>query len=156
MKKDMVHKELIQLDWEVKDQNEFFDRMAAKLHELGYVKETYAQALKTREANYPTALAVEPFPVAIPHAEREHIITPFIAPTRLKNPVKWCEMGTDDVYHDVRFIFMLGFLGGDEHIELLQILVENFQKPELMDKLTAASTVDEYYDIVVGMEGMDA
>lgn len=156
MKKDMVFKELIQLDWEVKDQNEFFDKMAEKLRGLGYVKDTYAQALKTREANYPTGLAVEPYPVAIPHAEREHIIKPFIAPTRLKTPIRWCEMGTDDVYHEIRFIFMLGFLGGNEHIELLQVLVENFQKPELMEKLLGAATVDEYYDIVVGMEGMDA
>lgn len=63
--RDTIYKELIQLDWEVKDQDEFFDKMTDKLLELGYVKDTFRDAIKTREANYPTALPVEPYPVAI-------------------------------------------------------------------------------------------
>lgn len=38
--RDTIYKELIQLDWEVKDQDEFFDKMTDKLLELGYVKDT--------------------------------------------------------------------------------------------------------------------
>ena len=105
--RDTIYRELIQLDWEVKDQDEFFDKMTDKLLELGYVKETFKDAIKTREANYPTALPVEPYPVAIPHSDPENIIKPFIACTRLKNPIKWCEMANNDVQHDVKFIFML-------------------------------------------------
>ena len=152
--RDTIYRELIQLDWEVADQTEFFDKMAAKLVELGYVKETFADAIKTREANFPTALPVEP------HADPQHIIKPFIACTRLKNPVKWCEMANNDEEHDVKFIFMLGFLGGhgnegsNEHVELLQVLVMNFQKPELMDKLVNAKTEDEYMEAVLSMEGL--
>ena len=33
--RDTIYRELIQLDWEVKDQDEFFDKMADKLLELG-------------------------------------------------------------------------------------------------------------------------
>lgn len=159
--RDTIYRELIQLDWEVENQTEFFDKMAAKLVDLGYVKETFADAIKTREANFPTALPVEPFPVAIPHADPQHIIKPFIACTRLKNPIKWCEMANNDVEHDVKFIFMLGFLGGhgdadgsNEHVELLQILVMNFQKPEVMDRLVNAKTEDEYMEAVLSMEGL--
>ncbi|OUN25696.1 PTS sugar transporter subunit IIA [Pseudoflavonifractor sp. An85] len=155
MKKDMIFKELIQLDWEVKDQGEFFDKMVDKLYDLGFVKDTYKEAIKVREANYPTALPVEPYPVAIPHAEIQHLNKPFIACTRLKNPVDWCEMGTDDVIHPVKFVFMLGFMKSDEHIDLLQVLMENFQNPELMKQLLEAKTEEEYYNIVCGMEGMD-
>ena len=155
MKKDMIFKELIQLDWELKDQEEFFDKMVDKLYALGYVKDTYKEAIKTREAKYPTALPVEPFPVAIPHADMIHIIKPFIACTRLKNPVDWCEMANNDVVHPVKFIFMLGFMKSDEHIDLLQVLVENFQDPALMDRLVHAKTEDEYYEIVCGMKGME-
>ena len=155
--RDTIYKELIQLDWEVKDQNEFFD----KLLELGYVKDTFRDAIKTREANYPTALPVEPYPVAIPHSDPENIIKPFIACTRLKDTIKWCEMANNDVQHDVKFIFMLGFLGGhddpnagNEHVELLQVLVTNFQKPEVMDRLVNAKTEDEYMEAVLSMEGL--
>lgn len=150
----MIYKELIQLDWDVTDQTEFFDKMAAKLMDLGFVKDTFADAIKTREANFPTALAVEPYPVAIPHADPEHIIKPFIAATRLKKPVKWCEMAANDNQHDVRFIFMLGFKRSDEHVELLQVLVANFQKPELMDQLVQAKTEEEYMDAILSMEGL--
>ena len=156
MKKDMIAKELVHLDFDVKDQEEFFDKMADELHRLGYVRETYKEALKAREANYPTALPVEPYPVAIPHADAQHIITPFIAPVRLKEPVDWCEMANNDEVHQVRFIFVLGFMKSDEHIELLQTLVDNFQNPELMDQLTAAKTAEEYYELVCSMPGMDS
>ena len=155
MKKDMIFKELIQLDWEVRDQADFFDKMVDKLYDLGYVKDTYKDAIKTREENYPTALPVEPFPVAIPHADSVHIIKPFIACSRLKEPVEWCEMANNDVVHQVKFIFMLGFVKSNEHIDLLQVLVENFQDPALMDRLIQAKTADEYYDVVCSMEGMD-
>jgi PTS system galactitol-specific IIA component len=56
---------------------------------------------------------------------------------------------------------MLGFLGGhddpnagNEHVELLQVLVTNFQKPEVMDKLVNAKTEDEYMEAVLSMEGL--
>ena len=156
-----IYRELIQLDWEVANQEEFFDKMAKKLEDLGYVKDTFADAIKTREANFPTALPVEPYPVAIPHADPQHIIRPFIACTRLKQPIKWCEMANNDEEHDVKFIFMLGFLGGhddpsgaNEHVELLQILVTNFQDPEIMDKLVNAKTEDEYMEAVLSMKGL--
>ena len=45
--RDTIYKELIQLDWEVKDQDEFFDKMTDKLLELGYVKDTFRDAIKT-------------------------------------------------------------------------------------------------------------
>lgn len=155
MKKDMIIKELIALDYEVADQKEFFEKTADKLYKLGYVKDSYADALKEREANYPTALPVQPYPVAIPHADIEHIIKPFIMPVRLKNPIDWREMANNDVVHQVQFIFVLGFLKSDEHIELLQVLVDNFQDPELMDKLVHATTVDEYYELVCNMKEIE-
>lgn len=65
-------------------------------------------------------------------------------------------MANNDEVHKVRFIFVLGFMKSDEHIELLQTLVDNFQSPELMDKLIAAKTADEYYGLVCNMPGMDS
>lgn len=159
-KRDMIYKELIQLDWDVADQEEFFDKMAEKLVNLGYVKDTFAEAIKAREADFPTALPMEPYPVAIPHTDPQHIIQPFIAGTRLKYPIKWREMANNDQEHDVKFIFMLGFLGGHddpdgagEHMELLQILVTNLRNPVLMDKLVNAGTEDEYMEAILSMEG---
>ncbi len=155
MKRDMLFRELIQIDMEADNQIQVFEQMADILYENGFVKNTYLESLKTREAQFPTALPIEPYPVAIPHTGTEQIIRPFIAPIRLKKSVEWQEMANNDVIHEVRFIFMLGFLKSDEHVELLQILVENFQNQELMMRLNNAETADEFYEVVSGMKGME-
>lgn len=155
MKKDMFFRELVQLDIPINNQTELFQKMANVLYEKGFVKDTYLESLSVRENNYPTALPVEPYPVAIPHTNVEHIIRPFIAPVRLKEPIEWREMANNDAIHQVRFVFMLGFLKSDEHVELLQVLVENFQDEELMQKLVDAKDADEYFAAVCSMKGMD-
>ena len=156
MKKDMLFRELVQLDWEAADQTEVFERMADILFQNGFVKDTYLESLKAREESYPTALPIKPYPVAIPHTDPSHIIRPFIAPIRLKEAVPWREMANNDEIHPVRFIFMLGFLKSEEHIDLLQILVENFQDEELMEHLKNAGSADEYFELVCGIKGMES
>ena len=66
--------------------------MGARFRKLGYVNDTYLPSIKKREAQYPTALPVEPYPIAIPHTEATAIIHPFIAPVRLRESVKWGDM----------------------------------------------------------------
>lgn len=154
MKEQMLHKELIQLDVEAKDQSDFFEKMSAKLEKLGYVEDTFLDAIKTREAKYPTALPTEPFAIAIPHADPINIKKQFIAFTRLKDPVKWCEMATDDSWHDVKLIFMLGFKHDEGHIQVLQILLDSFQDETLMEKLLSAETEEEMYSLLNSIEGL--
>lgn len=151
MKKDILVRELVQIDWEVADQSEVFERMATILQEHGFVRESFLSSIKEREEKYPTALPIEPYPVAIPHTDIAHIIRPFIAPIRLKNTVEWREMANNDEIHPVKFIFMLGFLKSEEHRDLLQTLVENFQDVDLMHRLNSVETADEYYALVGGM-----
>lgn len=161
MRGDIVYKELIQLDIETETTSQVFEYMAGKLQKLGYVKPTFLEAIKNREKDYPTALGIEPYAVAIPHTDPEHIIRPFIAPIRLKKPVKWREITGAGTVCDVKFVFMLGFHhtdgqeGTDAHIELLQILVQNLQDPELMNRLETAKSADEYRALILSMEGME-
>ncbi|HAE60729.1 MAG TPA: PTS sugar transporter subunit IIA [Eubacteriaceae bacterium] len=151
----MIYEELIQLDMEAKDSEEFFQKMAEELKSKGFVEDSFLEAIKKREKDFPTALPIEPYSVAIPHTDPMHIKRPFIAAARLKAPVKWNEMGNDEVEHDVRFIFMLGFNRSNEHIQLLQMLIENFQKTELMNKFLTAETEKEYMNLILSMEGFD-
>lgn len=153
----VIYRELLQFDMEVKDQQDFFEKMAAILCEKGYVKPTYLDAIKLRESNYPTGLPTEPYPVAIPHAEAVNIIKPFIALVRLKNPVDWCEMGTEpgESVLQVKLIFALGFQKGGDQIDILQTLAEKFSDASVMEPLLAAKTPDEYYDLVLKMLGTE-
>ncbi len=155
MKSDMICEELITLDLAVENSTEFFEQMSERLVAKGYVKETFLDAIRKREAEFPTALPIQPEAVAIPHTDASHIIRPFVAPARLKKPVRWCEMAANDVEHDVRFIFMLGIQKSGDHIELLQLLAENFQDPELMGQLDKAESEEAYMKILMTMKGLE-
>ena len=142
MNGDMIKKELIEIDFDVKNQNEYFEKMAKKLNELGYVKDTFLEAILKREEKFPTALPLEPYIVAIPHVE------PFIAASRLKNTIEWREMAANENVLNTRFVFMLGFLEYTDHVNLLQVLIENFQNEELMDKLIEAKDKEKFLELL--------
>ena len=85
MDASLICDELCELDLDVQSTDEFFEKMSVKAQTLGYVTANFLQAIKEREFNYPTALPVEPYPVAIPHSDPVNIIKQFIAPVRLKH-----------------------------------------------------------------------
>ena len=61
--------ELVFFDFEAKDRFEFFNKMSEILVEKGYVKDTWLDAILTREKNYPTGLQFEHIAVALPHVD---------------------------------------------------------------------------------------
>lgn len=152
MNSEMIKKELVELDFEVRDQKDYFEKVAKKLQSLGYVRDTFLNAILLREEKFPTALPLEPYIVAIPHVEPEHVIKPFIAASRLKNPIEWREMAANENVLNTKFVFMLGFLQYTDHVNLLQVLIENFQKNELMDKLINAKDQDEFIEILMEID----
>lgn len=155
MNNDMITSELIVLDMESDNRTDFFKKMTVLLLEKGYVKESFGDAICKREYEFPTALPISPESVAIPHTDPKHIVKPFIAPVRLAHTVKWCEMGANDIEHDVRFVFVLGIKKPEEQIELLQLLVDNVQNEELMNRLGKADSVEAYMDALKGMKGFN-
>jgi len=124
--KETIMRELTAIDLDVESYEQVFDTMGARFRKLGYVNDTYLPSIKKREAQYPTALPVEPYPIAIPHTEATAIIHPFIAPVRLRESVKWGDMSNPDNMFDVRLVFMLGFkrswrayrVASDSHVQL--------------------------------------
>ena len=154
---DIVYKDLIQLDLDVRNTDELFEVMSGRLMELGYVTGDFLESIKEREKEYPTALPIEPYAVAIPHTDAECIKNVFIACIRLKEPIPWREMAANEVVHMVRFVFLLGFKQeavGDAHVELLQILVNNCQRPDFMERLRQAANIEAYFNLVLSMEGI--
>lgn len=150
--KEVIMRELTVLELDASEPNEVFEYMAPRLRELGYVNDSYLDSIKKRETKYATALPTEPYPIAIPHTEADTIIRPFIAPVRLKKTIPWGDMSDPDNKLDVKLAFMLGFKEPGAHIELLHILMHNFQRGEWVGALYSAATVDEFYDTVMQME----
>ena len=150
--KEIIRKELTRVDIDVKTPIALFECMGKTFLEMGYVNDKYVPSIISREKEYPTALPVEPYPIAIPHTEADAIIKPFIAPVRLKETVEWGDMSDLEKTLNVKLVFLLGFNDPNAHIELLQILIYNFQRPEWVEKLFYARTDEELYDAVYSME----
>ena len=64
-------------------------RLAAVLEGQGYVKDTYAQAIVDREANFPTALDMGGLNVAIPHCDVVNVNKAAMCMGVLAHPVDW-------------------------------------------------------------------
>lgn len=153
MNDTLICDDLCELDLDVSSTDEFFEYMSKKAKALGYVNDQFLSAIKERESQYPTALPVVPFPVAIPHSDPINIVKQFIAPIRLKKEIDWCEMANNDSILKVRIVFLLGFKREEGHVELLQVLLKNFQDESIMSSLLEAKTKEEFLTIVKGMDG---
>ncbi len=154
MKKNLFIRELTEFNWDISSREELLERFTDSAESKGYVKPSYRAAIAERETKFPTALPTQPEAIAIPHADAEHIIKPFIAPIRLRTPVPWLDMGDRETVHDVRFIFALGFNNTDGHVQVLQLLVNNFQNPEFTQALNDASDADSFFEAVISMDGL--
>ncbi|GFO85931.1 PTS sugar transporter subunit IIA [Anaerostipes butyraticus] len=150
---EKLKKELIIPGLEAKNSDEIFEALGGELVKQGYCKESYVQALKDREAEFPTGINMGEKGVAIPHTDVSHVNKKGIAIATLKEPVSFIEMGTDDEYVKAQVIFMLAV---DEkgHLELLQAILGILQDQETLTKLTEAKDAEEIIEIIKEKENM--
>ena len=117
-----LHKDLVVTDLDAVSAEEVFQKLGGKLVETGYCKESYIEALITREKSFPTGINMGEVGIAMPHTDREHVNKSGVAIARLKKPVKFLQMGTLDVEVQARIIFMLAVEDPDAHLETLIVL----------------------------------
>lgn len=126
---------LIFLDESFPDKNSFFDELGRRMHEAGLVKESFARALREREALYPTGLGVEPCPVAIPHADPCHVDRECLAFIRFAEPIEFRDMGEPELSVGVRLAFLLAVREPKRQLKTLSNLVSAFSKTSVMERL---------------------
>ena len=150
---EKLKKELIIPGLEAKNSDEIFEALGGELVKQGYCKESYVQALKDREAEFPTGINMGEKGVAIPHTDVSHVNKKGIAIATLKEPVSFIEMGTDDEYVKAQVIFMLA-VDDNGHLELLQAILGILQDQETLTKLTEAKDAEEIIEIIKEKENM--
>ena len=64
-----LNKELILPQIDAKDSADIFEQAGGKLVSLGYCKDSYVEALKLREKDFPTGVDMGGVGVAIPHTD---------------------------------------------------------------------------------------
>ena len=150
----MLNEELIYLDMPFSTKEELFEEMNKKLLELGYVTEDYLDALKKREEEFPTGLKTQVAGLAIPHVDSKYIKKAGIAVVRLKKPIRFQEMCTNNDV-DVNLVFMLLVKDKAKQVTTLSALMGCFADEEALKKLmsgTKTEIMNELDKIVGGDE----
>jgi len=134
----------ILLGVEAKTNEEVIRLLASRLHQLGYVKDSYADAVVKREQSMPTGLPLERTGnVAVPHTDPEHVLKAAIAMATLKTPVDFANMEDPEETVGVGTVFLLAINDKDKQIETLQSIMGAIQSPEILDGLKLAQTTDD-------------
>ena len=142
-----LNKELILPQIDAKDSADIFEQAGGKLVSLGYCKDSYVEALKLREKDFPTGVDMGGVGVAIPHTDVRKKKKKGIVIATTKKPVTFVQMGTDDETVNVRVVFMLAV---DEkgHLELLQAILGILQDLHVVEKLSSAQNPEEIINII--------
>ncbi|MBX8824159.1 PTS sugar transporter subunit IIA [Ochrobactrum sp. SFR4] len=134
----------ILLGVEAKTNEEVIRLLASRLHQLGYVKDSYTDAVVKREQSMPTGLPLERADnVAVPHTDPEHVLKAAIAMATLKTPVDFANMEDPEETVGVGTVFLLAINDKDKQIETLQSIMGAIQSPEILDGLKLAQTTDD-------------
>ncbi|WP_130811728.1 PTS sugar transporter subunit IIA [Olsenella sp. Marseille-P4559] len=134
--------ELVFFGFEASDEWDFFAKMSEKLQQMGYVKESWLDAIETRERNFPTGLQFETVGVAIPHVDPENIVKPYIAVIKPKEPIDFAPMA-DMIDHPVKaeFIMNLGLLAhAEDQVAVLQAMMGIFMDEDATKEIMAQDT----------------
>lgn len=143
-----LDKDLVFTDLEAKDYKEVMEKLGGRFVELGYCKDTYVDALKKRESEFPTGLDIEGFGVAMPHTDISHVIKHGIAIAHLSEPVDFIQMGTDDEIAKVKLVFMLAVDDPNAHLDKIQDILKIIQDKEVLVKLSETKDADEMIKII--------
>lgn len=130
-----IRQELVLLNVEATDKFDLLGQLASHLQKLGYVKDSYKDAVIAREKVFATGLPTVVGGVAIPHTDAEHVNEPAICVARLKNPVEFIVMGDDEETVSVDLAVMLAMKEPHAQIDLLQNLMGVFQDEEALTYL---------------------
>lgn len=145
---DILRPECIIHNLNVETKEEALTIMADRLYELGYVKETFKDAILAREAQYPSGLPMEHDKIAIPHTDAEHVNTSVICFAQLTSPVDFSVMGAPEETIPVQMISMFALKEKKKIGHLLEILITTYQDAMLLKNLKESTDAHRLYALL--------
>jgi len=145
---ELFNKDLVFLDYEVENREEFFKKFSKIMFDRDYVTDNFYEAITKRENNYPTGLQTATIGVAIPHTDPEYIIKPFVAVIRPNKEIEFEPMGIPEGRIDAKLIFVLGVLRDGGQIEVLQKLMNMFMNETVVNKLLNTNNEEKIVKII--------
>ncbi len=149
---NLLFEELITFDLEANTYEEVIKKIGNDAHKKGYVKSGFANAVLKREKLYPTALPTNVLKVAIPHPiERDTVEKSAIIVTKLKHPVDFVLMGSENELVPVEIVFTLAVNGGQHQLHILQDLVSMFSDEGAMEKIKSANSAPQMMHTLIDL-----
>lgn len=144
----LFKEELIDLNNNSTNQKEFFIQKHAELFEKGYVKDSFKDAIVSREKKYPTGLVLENINIAIPHTDSEHINEPFVYINKLGSKMKFYQMGNEEEIVSVKDVWILGIKDPTKQVNLLAFIMDIFSNSTFIEKYQKVSNPEELIDLL--------
>ena len=141
---DLLCLEHILIRVDAKDARDAIHKLTAPLVETGHVMSEFAEDVWKREQSFPTGLPTQPFAIAMPHADPDHVNGSAVCIGVLKDPVRFAQMGTDgSISLDVHLLFMLAIKEQEKQVEMIQQLMALIQSASLLEGLSEAKDSGE-------------
>ena len=146
---DLLQAENILLYPDVTDTVGVVEVLTEALEATGYVERKYAQDVLEREKVFPTGLPTEPIPVAIPHADPDHIQRSAVGIALLAEPVEFGLMGTDGSDKvAAQVVFLLAIKEREKQVEMLQQLIQLIQSGDVLQEMMKARTSQAVFALI--------
>lgn len=143
-----ISKDLIFLNLDFNNKEEIIEFLANKLHQLGYVKNTYFNSVLNREQIYPTGLILNGYNVAIPHTESEYVYKSGIIVGRLNKPIVFKYMANPNQEVLVSLVIMLAIKNPKNHVPVLSELMTKLSNKELLFSLMNSDDISNFVRII--------
>ena len=131
----------------VNNQDELLELLGQKAIDADLAHADYISALKQREQQFPTGLAISGG-VAIPHTAAEHVKGSAVIVATLNSPINFGELGGDsEATIEVNTVLLL-LLDDTTHVAILSALVKKLQNVDFVTELRAATTGTEIVKIL--------
>ena len=141
---DVLHPDAVLLGLDASTSEEVIRLLAQRLQTLGYVRDTFADAVVKREQEMPTGLPLERDEnVAVPHTDPEHVIKPGVALATLARPVTFANMEDPDEMLAVGTVFLLAIHDKDQQIDTLRQIMTIIQSPIVLDGFKQAQSLGD-------------
>ena len=144
----MIRPELVRIGVQVDDRVQIISELADLLCDLGYVKETFRDAVLARENEFPTGLPTGDICLAIPHADSIHVKESAVAVALLDSPVNFQQMGDPERLLPVQIVLMLAIKDPKAIVPFLARTCSVFQDQLLLSKLLGCRREDQVVDLL--------
>lgn len=134
------------------DQHQLYEFLARTLYDEGYVKESFEEALKEREKQYPTGIVSNPYNIALPHVDEHHVKKNALVVIIEEEPLLFHRMDCIKEEIEVKVIFLLLIKDLNLHMQAISNLTKLWFDEEFMKSVLSIQSKEELIRAVQQIE----